>query len=191
MRTVRLTAAMVLFLTASACGPLPSINPLWDEGHAVCEPALVGTWISEDDDEIITIMQTDRDEYRMVYVSGEEASQYEVHAVRLEGRLFLDLCPDKALLEERLHGEAYIPLVTTHFFLRAVLEPDCLELAALDDDAIEKSLDRGEIDIPNARSADGLLLTAQTDQLQDLVVRLADDPDVWSALSRYHRCGEE
>ena len=190
MRTVRLTAAMILLLTMSACVPLPSLNPLWDEGHAVCEPALAGTWISEDDDEIITIMQTERDEYRMVYISGEEASQYEVHAVRLEGRLFLDLCPDKALLEERLHGEAYMPLVTTHFFLRVVLEPDSLELASLDDEAIEKRLDRGEIDIPIARSADGLLLTAQTDQLQDLVARFADDPDAWSELSRYRRCRE-
>jgi hypothetical protein len=191
MRTIHYAAAMILLLSMSACGPLPSLNPLWDEGHAVCEPALVGTWISEDNDEIMTIMQTGRDEYRMVYVSGEEASQYEVHAVLLEGRLFLDLCPDKELLDERLHSEAYIPLVTTHFFLRAAVWPDGLELACLDDEAIEKRLDRGAIEIPHAKSADGLLLTAQTDELQDFVVRLADDPDVWGEPARYHRCSEE
>ena len=38
----------------------------------------------------------------MVYVSGEDASQYEVHAVRLEGRLFLDLFPDKEIRRRAL-----------------------------------------------------------------------------------------
>ncbi len=191
MRTIRFAAVLIPLLGLSACVPLPSVNPLWDEENAVFEPALVGTWISEDNDEIITIVETGRNEYRMVYVSGNEASQYEVHAVRLDGRLFLDLCPDKDLLEERLQSEAYIPLVTTHFFLRAILGPDGLELAALDDEAIEKRLDRGEIEIPNVKSPDGLLLTAQTEELQDLVARCADDPDVWSELSVYHRCPEK
>lgn len=190
MRRVHLAAATILLLTATACVPIPSLNPLWDEDNAVCEPGIVGTWISENDDEIITIMQTGPNEYRMVYVAGNEASQYEVHAVRLEGRLYLDLCADKELLEERLHSEAYIPLVVTHFFLRAALGPDRLELAALDDEAINKRLESGDIDIPYARWADGLLLTAQTDALQDLVTHCADDPDVWSELSRYHRCPE-
>ncbi len=191
MRNIRYAAAMALLLTATACGPLPSLNPLWDEDHAVCEPGLPGTWISEDNDEIITIMQTGPNEYRMVYVSGNDASQYEVHAVRLEGRLFLDLRSDEKLLEERLHGEAYIPLVITHFFARADLGPAGLELAVLDEDSINSELQSGEIEIPHAESTDGLLLTADTEALQDLVVRCADDPHVWGTPSIYRRCPDE
>lgn len=191
MRTIRFAAVLIPLLSLSACVPLPSVNPLWNEENAAYEPALAGTWISEDNDEIITIVETGRNEYRMVYVSGNEASQYELHAVRLDGRLFLDLLPDRKLLEERLQGEAYVPLVPCHFFLRAVLGPDGLELAAMDDEAIGKRLDRGELEIPATNWADGLLLTAQTDEIQAMVVRCADDPDVWSELSVYHRCSEE
>ncbi len=187
MRTIRLVAAIAPLLFLSGCVPLPSLNPLWDEASAVREPGLAGTWVSDDNDEIITITETDSDAYRMVYISGENASQYEVHAVRLGGRLFLDLYPDEDLLEDRLQNEAYMPLILTHFFLRAVLTPDRLELAALDDEAVGKRLERGEIEIPFVEYRDGLLLTAQTRQIQDLVLRLVEDPDVWSE-DLYHRC---
>jgi hypothetical protein len=190
MRIIRLAAAVIPLLAASACVPLPSLNPLWDEGHAVCEPGLAGTWISDDNDEIITIAETGRKEYRMVYVSGEDASQYEVHAVRLEGRLFLDLFPDKEIVEERLHGEVYLPLIPTHFFLRADLGPDRLELAAIDDEAIGRKRERGETEIPLVKWDDGLLLTAETGLIQELVIRFADDPDVWERPDVYHRYHE-
>lgn len=191
MRTIRFAVAIIPLLAVSACVPLPSLNPLWDEEHAVCEPGLAGTWVSEEDDEIITITETDRNEYRMIYVAGGEVSQYEVRAVRLEGRLFLDLYPDQELLDKRLQGEVYLPLIPTHFFLRAVLDPDRLELAALDDEAIGKKHGQGETEIPLVRWEDGWLLTAQTDRNQDLVVQFVDDPDAWSSPNLYHRCGEE
>jgi len=190
MRTIRFVAAMIPLLTLSACVPLPSVNPLWDEEHAAYEPALAGTWISEDNDEIIVITETGRNEYRMVYVTGEDSSQYEVHAVRLDGRLFLDLLPDKELLEARLQGEAYLPLIPGHFFLRAVLEPERLVLTAMDDEAIQKKLDRGELEISTVNWSDGLLLTALTDEIQSLVVRCAEDPEVWRGSTLFHRFRE-
>jgi hypothetical protein len=191
MKFIRLAAAVIPLLAASACVPLPSLNPLWDEAHAVLEPGLAGTWISDDNDEVITITETDRNEYRMICVAGDDASQYEVHAVRLEGRLFLDLCPDKAIVEERFHGEVYMPLIPTHFFMRAVLEPDRLQLAALDDEAIGKKRERGETEIPLVKWDDGLLLTAETGLIQDLVIRFADDPEVWGGPDVYYRCREK
>jgi hypothetical protein len=188
MKTIRFAAAIISLLVMSACVPLPSLNPLWDEGHAVSEPALAGTWISDDDNEIITIAESDRNGYRMTYIDDDSASRYEVHAVRLEGRLFLDLYPDGDALEKRLKGEVYLPLIPTHFFLRAVLEGDRLELAALDDEGIANKLERGEIEVPLLKLEDGVLLTAQTDRIQDLVVRFVDDPDLWSDTELYHRC---
>jgi len=189
MKTIRFAAAIISLLVMSACGPLLSLNPLWDEGHAVSEPALTGTWISGDDDnEIITIAESGRNGYRMTYIDDDSSSRYEVHAVRLEGRLFLDLYPDGDALEKRLKGEVYLPLIPTHFFLRAVLEGDRLELAALDDEGIANKLERGEIEVPLLKLEDGVLLTAQTDRIQDLVVRFVDDADLWSDTELYHRC---
>ena len=189
MKTIRFAAAIISLLVMSACGPLLSLNPLWDEGHAVSEPALTGTWISGDDDnEIITIAESGRNEYRMTYIDDDSSSRYEVHAVRLEGRLFLDLYPDGAALGKRLEGEVYLPVIPTHFFLRAVLEGDRLELAALDDEGIANKLERGEIEVPLLKLEDGVLLTAQTDRIQDLVVRFVDDADLWSDTELYHRC---
>ena len=189
MKTIRFAAAIISLLVMSACGPLLSLNPLWDEGHAVSEPALTGTWISGDDDnEIITIAESGRNGYRMTYIDDDSSSRYEVHAVRLEGRLFLDLYPDGAALGKRLEGEVYLPVIPTHFFLRAVLEGDRLELAALDDEGIANKLERGEIEVPLLKLEDGVLLTAQTDRIQDLVVRFVDDADLWSDTELYHRC---
>jgi len=189
MKTIRFAAAIISLLVMSACGPLLSLNPLWDEGHAVSEPALTGTWISGDDDnEIITIAESGRNGYRMTYIDDDSSSRYEVHAVRLEGRLFLDLYPDGAALGKRLEGEVYLPVIPTHFFLRAVLEGDRLELAALDDEGIANKLERREIEVPLLKLEDGVLLTAQTDRIQDLVVRFVDDADLWSDTELYHRC---
>jgi hypothetical protein len=191
MKTFCFTVAVMALLSMSACAPLASLHPLWDEGHAVLEPALAGSWISDENDEVFTITESGGNQYRLTYVDGDSASRYEVHAVRLENRLFLDVYPDKDTLEKRLEGELYVPYIPTHFFLKAVLEGNSLELALIDDDAFETKLERGDVAVPFVKGKDGLLLTAPTDQIQGLMVLIVDDPEVWSEPDLYHRCRDK
>lgn len=188
MRVIRITAAIIALLGMPACVPLASLNPLWDEGHVVSEPALTGSWISDDGEAVLTLAELSGDRYRLTYFADDSASRYEVHAVRLENRLFLDVYPDSDWIDKRLNGEAYQSLVPTHFFLRAVLEEDLLELAAMDDEAVEKKLENEGLEIPLVRWKDGLLLTAPTGEIQKLVIRFADDPAVWGDPEIFHFC---
>jgi hypothetical protein len=188
MKVIRLAAAIIALLGMPACVPLASLNPLWDEGHVVSEPALTGSWVSHNGDAILTVAGLSGGRYRLTYVADDSASQYEVHAVRLESRLFLDVYPDSDWIEKRLDGEAYQSLVRTHFFLRAVLEENRLELAIMDDEALEKKLEQEGLAVSLVSWKDGLLLTAPTDQVQKLVTHFADDPGVWGEPEIFHLC---
>lgn len=188
MRAIRLAAAIIALLGMPACVPLASLNPLWDEGHVISEPALTGSWISDDGETVLTLAELSGDLYRLTYVTDDSASRYEVHAVRLENRLFLDVYPDSDWIDKRLNGEAYQSLVPTHFFLRAVLEENLLELAVMDDEAVENKLEQEGLEIPLVRWKDGLLLTAPTSEIQRLVIHFADDPEVWGDLELFHLC---
>ena len=188
MRVVRLAVAIITLLAMPACVPLASLNPLWDDAHMISEPALTGSWVSDSGDAILTVAELSGGRYRLAYVADDSASQYEVHTVRLEDQLYLDVYPDSDWIEKRLNGEAFQSLVLTHFFLRVVLEEDRLELAVMDDEALEKKLEQEGLDVPLLSWKDGLLLAASTDQVQKLVAHFADDPEVWGEPEAFHLC---
>ena len=179
MKMIRIPIVLLAVLLSSGCVPIPSLNPLWDEAHLAVLPELEGLWTDKDGDEVLEITAVEKSSYRLTYWSKDESSRYEVHAVRLGDRFFLDFYPDEEVLEERLKGEAYMPLVPTHFFARISLEGDLLKLALLDDEALQKKVESGEASVSLVKWEDGVLLTAATPAIQQLMVLFADDKRLW------------
>jgi hypothetical protein len=187
MKTIRFLPALLAVALTSACVPLASLHPLWDESHQVALPALAGLWVEQDGSDTLRFTAAEKGAYKASYCSKDGVSQYEVHAVAINGRYFLDFYPDSEALEKRLKGESYLPLIPTHFFVRLVLDGDSLKLAFLDDEAVKKKVEKGELNIPLQSYEDGILLTADTSAVQALVAKVADDDDLWGETATFTR----
>ncbi|MBP1595923.1 MAG: hypothetical protein H6Q05_1300 [Acidobacteria bacterium] len=187
MKMIRFVPAMLIVILASACVPLASLNPLWDESHLVPLPALEGRWASEDGDNALAFVQAEKTKYHLTLSNKEGTSQFEVRAVMIDKRTYLDFFPDEKSLEKRWAGEAYLPVIPTHFFARVSFRGDVMQIAVLDDEVLEKKVQSGETSILIARFEDGILLTAETPAIQELVARFADDQGFWGEPDSFQR----
>jgi hypothetical protein len=186
-------AAVLSLMPLAGCVPLLSLHPLWDETTETTVPALVGTWSAGDGDETLVIQERGDHEYGVVYSatyhSQKATSRYTMHAVKLGDNLFLDFAPDEHALDECTKTDAYMPVVPAHFFARAVLNGDRLELGSLDDDAFMKKVKADNIDIRFEEldlKDEETILTAGTGEIQKFVLKYAADPDLWQKTD-FHR----
>lgn len=187
MKTIRLLPVLLAAAFTSACVPLSSLHPLWDESHQVALPALVGLWVEQDGSDTLKFTAAEKGAYKATYGSKDGVSQYEVHAVAINSKYFLDFYPDSEALDRRLKGESYLPLIPAHFFGRLALDGDSLKLAFLDDEAVQKKVEKGELNIPLQSYDDGVLLTADTSAVQALVAKLAEGGDLWGDTATFTR----
>ncbi len=184
-------AALAGLILLSGCGPVVSLQPAWDEANLVTVPGLVGTWAADDDDELITIEETGGKTYRLTYLTGEGVSRFEIHALQLQNRLFLDAGPEKERMEGCLKGDVYQPWVPGHIFLRAGLDNGILSLTLLDEEAVERKVRNGGLAIPMQKVAGSLVVTAGTAEIQDMLVRFAEDPEFWGDVATFTRKGNQ
>jgi hypothetical protein len=98
---------------------------------------------------------------------------FEVRLGRLAGVLFLDIKAGPLYGDSRFPHELLLPV---HWFWRASLQADRLQVTPLDDDWLGRMIDSGTVRIAHER-VDGsdLVLTAPTDELQRLIARYAQD----------------
>jgi hypothetical protein len=186
MKMIRLLPALLAIVLCSSCVPLSSIYSLWDEHHTAELPGLEGTWTDMDGSTLVFV-KSEAAKYKLTYSGKDGVSRYEVRAVDINGRFFLDFYPDQKVLEKRLEGEAYLPLISAHFFGRIVLSGNSLQLGLLDDEAVEKKVKEGGPAVPLLKWEDGIVLTADTKSLQTLLDRFADDPALWGETGNFTR----
>ena len=109
MRALLLPSLACLSLILSGCSAVNSAHPLYTSEDAVQEPALVGTWISDDKDMPEFVFQkSDGNAYNMVLTDEESKTVYlyEVHLVRLEDQTFMDIVFRKQTVNGTEAGEA-------------------------------------------------------------------------------------
>ena len=181
-------------------GCVPSLHPLYTKEDIFIEPALVGTWVNNDESEIWRF-ELSSDGYQLSHSVRKsrppengnreaeqfETAEFEARLVRIGNYLFIDLFPEEPEIEDDLYK---IHLLPVHTILRVWLEGDALSMAMLDHDWLMTEIEGGRIRIAHERWDDGknILLTASSRELQDLVAEYAENPKAFpEPEERLHR----
>lgn len=190
MRIRKLIPIVLAALFLSACGPVLTVNPLFEESDRVFEPALLGTW--GDAGSSFTFKPYGKKLYFLVYRDGPKQSQYIVTVGKLGDQLFMDAYPSerkyndagKPIIQES--NEAFLPAVPMHVIMKVDIRDDDLYLALLDQEWAAAHLDKITFDYGPGSAIktpddDILFLTLPTDKLQDLVKSYKDDTEAFPA----------
>ncbi|MGH8014613.1 MAG: hypothetical protein ACREBV_00285 [Candidatus Zixiibacteriota bacterium] len=164
---------------------VPSIHPLYTAEDIIFDPALLGTWESEDSTYTYEFITDDSLSYTMIYTEDSVPASFTVHLVLLGSQLFMDLLPD----EPENANEFYkMYLIPTHAICKATLEEDRLRLDGLDMEWLEEMIEKGEVTIAHEIiEQNRILLTAPTKDLQALVMQYADDEEAFARGDELYR----
>lgn len=198
MRRLFLFPLLAGLLLLVACEPVISLHPLYTEKDLVFEPALLGCWGEEEDEEepeaenvcIFTFEAAGEKAYKLTLLEdGGVSREFRAHLLRLGEALFLDVQP--VWPEAADDGIYELHHIVGHSFNRLWLEKDVFHYASLQHDWVSENLEGGLITIPHAQFDDGdgnrVLLTAATRELQDFVRALSDDEDAFIRSDPVHR----
>ncbi len=186
MRNTLLGIALAGLLAITGCGPVVSIQPAWDILHEVKDPGLEGVWLEQGDDCIIAVSRQEA-HYVVAYMEDGKASRYEGHLFQLGNFLFLDAVPDEGSLQRALDGDAYLPVIPVHFFVRLTRQGDALEISLLGEDGLREAVETGAVSLAGQQLTDGLIVTASTPELQAALLGLAPRDEFWDEASRFRR----
>jgi hypothetical protein len=185
MRVVKSLIVIAVGVLLTSC--TPSLHPLYTEKELIFEPALLGRWVLEDDGHNKTewtFGKLEGSTYRLMTVDDDGAARFEARLLKLGPHLFLDLYPEEP---EGKTGFYNLHMVRAHTFLRVKVEDHVLSVSMLDQEWLEKGVETGGLKIAHERVNGGLLLTAPTPELQQFVLKVADNPDAFPETSSFRR----
>ena len=177
MRKIISSLAALITLLVMGCGPALSLHPLYNEEDVIFNPSLVGSWGEENDG--WNFQKAKGNVYSVTFLlklgdmgGGSDRSD----TLNLEGRLiqlgsymFMDVTSRESDIKDFL-------AVPVHVFLRLSLEGDSLGIAFMDDSWLEDIIEQNKEPIKHELlNGSDILLTASPKELQQLVLKYADD----------------
>ena len=188
MKRLQILIPLVLVITLSGC--VPSLYPLYTDEDLIFDPALVGVWSGEDSDDTWSFTKTGEKRYQLVDTDQEgKEGTFVAHLLKIDGRLYLDLYPDKPDLEA---NDFYMGhLLPVHSFMRvATIEPN-LRCANVNPEWVDQFLRKNPDAIKHERLEDGVVLTAQPKELQAFLAEHEKTEGAFSEFSDMVRKEEE
>ena len=193
MRAIKCMAVLALTIGTLSC--VWSLQPLFEKNDLVFEPGLVGTWKTADNDNTWTFEKAqDSSEYVLVYQQAKfdpdgsspdkksvpgDTVRFQARLGRLGGHLFLDLFPEEKGNPWTRNDLFNWHLIRAHTICRVGLQKDELRLDWLDEDWLGEAFRSGKLTIAHARAEDGWVVTAPTKELQQMVLKYAEDKDAF------------
>lgn len=171
MRRVFWITLIAAALTSLGC-VVPSLHPLFTERDLVFEPRIIGAWTDEDSD-FWVFEKACQGGYRLAISDTLEMSLFDAHLLELGSHRFLDLYPRTEDSDDSFQAFHLLPV---HTFYKVILDGESLLLVPMDLGWLEKEIESGALQVAHAWPEDELLLTAPTEDLQELVLLFADDP---------------
>jgi hypothetical protein len=197
------TAFYCLAALLAGCGPVFSLHPLFTEEDIVFDEQLLGTWVqgpdkSETSWEFARLNEADvgpvakdvlgsdvKRLYRLTVTSKEDDKVHRGSVVaclgKLNGRMFLDVFPDKfpsgeqEIEEMPLMYNAFF-FVPVHTFIQVDRTGDQLKLRLTDNERFAKLLEAEPTAVKHEKAMDDRrVLTASTKELQTFVLKHAGD----------------
>ena len=170
MNTVKYFIAVGLAFLSIGC-PARSLFPLFTENDLVTVPEIFGTW-GDGKGETYTFLKAADKSYDVVWRNQEgNTGLYKVQLGKLGKSRFLDSSPETK--DPDYH------MIATHVISKFSLDGDSLRIASLQSDWLKKMIGAGTLQIPHVIEDDEVILTASTRELQQLVLRAAEDTDAF------------
>src|SRR5688572_16246676 len=112
--------ASVVLLLAIVTGCVPSLNPIFTEKDVIFDPALVGTWGTDDPKEKWVFSKSGDNAYKLRQTDSEGAkAEFDARLVRLGDYKFLDLIVTNMDEKDfRMNGWAAFSLIPAHLILQ-------------------------------------------------------------------------
>ncbi len=167
MKTLRniITIGMALFFVGC---PARSLYPFFTEKNLVFNPGLVGAWADQDKKETYFFQKAEGKNYAVIVCKEKEDTSHYIAQLGQIGKVwFLDTYPS----EEQNDFQ----LVPTHIISKMWLNGDTLTFASLESDYVKKFIESKKLKIPYTTQKGDIIFTASTDELQQLILQLAQD----------------
>jgi hypothetical protein len=179
MRAAKLFAVVIATLFVASCGPVLTLNRLFEDSEIILDPALLGTW--GEGQTFVTLERGEGKTYKLTYRDGSRVSVLVAELGCLDGQEFLDIYPaDEA--GDRTKNEAYAPRLPLHTVMRVHVDDDELMLDSLDEDWVQKQVDQGSLELEAQyvlKARDDLFIALPTEKLQDFVRNHAYDDEAF------------
>ncbi len=173
------------------CVPVMSLHPLYTEKDTVFDKRLLGTWVDDPNSPETTWefnrIEEPKSAYNLVF-SDEEGKKgsFVAHLVRLQNRLFLDVYPSEPPweIEDPNKLELFYNcffLIPVHTFIKIDFNGPQLKMWSTNDEDMEKLLKEEPNAVKHTFIEDKLILTASTKELQNFVLKYADNKRVFKS----------
>ena len=188
------TKKAIFYLLAAllgGCVPVMSLHPLYTEKDVVFEERLLGRWV-DDPNSPETTWEFSRIEepnnvYKLVF-SDEEGKKgsFVAHLIKLQNKLFLDVYPSKPPWEIEDPNKLELPynsffLIPTHTFIKIDFNGPQLKMWLTNDQEMKKLLKEEPNAVKHTFIEDKLILTASIKELQNFVIKYAEDKRVFKS----------
>lgn len=169
------TLIAVLGIAALLCSCIPSVNPFYTDKDVVFDLRLLGTWQDKektDNPDVWKFESATNRTYKLTIMEKEgKQGVFGVHLFQLKQEYFLDLIPAGCNYATNQADLVAFSMFPGHLLMRvSQMEPE-LKLAFFDFDWLQKYLEKTPKALAHHREGDRLLLTANTRDLQQFMLR--------------------
>ena len=157
--------------------PVRSVFSLFGEKDLVFNPSLLGTWMDTKSEDTYTFQKSGDKGYTVILRehketgSKSESVTFKVQLGQLGKFWFLDSSP--------AGDSPDYHMMPTHLITKMSLVADTLRLVSLEADGLKKMIESGKLKIAHVNHDGDILLTGTTAELQEVVLRLAEDETVF------------
>jgi len=195
MKLIKYFVALSVVLLIAGC--VRSLYPLFTEDDLIINPKLIGTRTERDGKNIWIFEKSGEKSYELRYYQAEygdvlgkmergDTAKFIAQLGKLGKYYFLDISPGETNTKVK-NGFYNFHLLPVHSISRIWIEGDTLRLSLLDNDWLKKMIDNNAFKISHSRINDQIILTATTEELQDFVVRYAENSKAFPKPGELHR----
>jgi len=191
MNAFKKSAPFLLAVVLAGCMPVMSLHPLYTEEDLVFDEKLLGRWAdpNEDPNAFWEFTRSEdsgqnSEKFYQLYLTNEEGKKvgsFTAGLLKLDSRLFLDASPNRLPgVEGELDDDAIwhfnaLFLLPLHGFVKVESIKPRLALRMGNEEGLEKLLKEHPAAVAWDKVDNRVILTAKTKQLQEFVVKYADD----------------
>jgi hypothetical protein len=181
-------ASVVILAIITGC--VPSLNPLYTAKDITFDPALVGTWGSDDPREKWVFEKSGGNAYKLKQTDGEGlTAEFDTRLVRLGDYKFLDLVVTN--VDEKyfkLNGWAAFSLIPAHLVLQVHEIGPRLKISAMNPDWVKEWLEKNPKSIEHRKlNEDRYIILATTGDLQKFVLQHAGEEGLFGGAHELER----